>query len=138
MSEASLTGAHHVALNVSDLERSVRWYSDVLDFRYLVSYDTDDFDRRILGHRSGFAVALTRHHHDDAGGRFNERTTGLDHLAFGVATRDELDAWVERLDGLGIENNGVQTTPAMGYNLVAFRDPDGIQIEIYFQSPPSA
>jgi glyoxylase I family protein len=96
---------------------------------------TEQFDRRILGHQSGFAVALTRHH-SDAGGGFNERATGLDHLAFGLGSLQELEAWVERLNELGIDNNGVQTTPEMGYNLVAFRDPDGIQLELYFQSPP--
>ena len=131
MAGTTLTGAHHVALNVTDLERSVQWYADVLDFRYLVSYDTADFDRRILGHRSGFAIALTRHHHPDAGTPFNDRTTGLDHLSFGVASRETLDAWVERLDAMGIENNGVQVTPETGYTLVAFRDPDGIQLELY-------
>ena len=134
MTSASLTGAHHVALTVTDLERSVRWYGDVLGFRYLVSYDTADFDRRILGHPSGFVVALTQHR--DARGAFDPRTVGLDHLALGVANRADLDRWVERLDELGIEHHGVQTTAEMGYNLVAFRDPDGIQLELYFQSPP--
>lgn len=28
----SISGIHHVSLSVTDLERSVRWYGDVLSF----------------------------------------------------------------------------------------------------------
>lgn len=127
----SLTGIHHIALNVRDLDASVQWYRDVLDFSLLLPWDTDDFDRRILGHPSGVFIALTKHHHPDAESAFSERRTGIDHLAFGVPSRDELEGWVARLDAHGIAHNGIQVTPSTGFTLVAFRDPDGIQLELY-------
>jgi len=127
----SLTGIHHIALNVRDLDASVHWYRDVLDFSLLLPWDTDDFDRRILGHPGGVFIALTKHNHPDADSEFSERRTGIDHLAFGVRSMDELEAWVARLDAAGVPHNGIQVTPSTGFTLVAFRDPDGIQLELY-------
>ena len=127
----SLTGIHHIALNVRDLDASVHWYRDVLDFTLLLPWDTDDFDRRILGHASGVFIALTKHRHPDAETEFSERRTGIDHLALGVASMDELQAWVARLDAAGVAHKGIQVTPSTGFTLVAFRDPDGIQLELY-------
>jgi glyoxylase I family protein len=127
----NLTAVHHVALNVCDLERSVQWYGDVLGFTPLVPFDTSEFQRRILGHPNGVVVALSRHDHPDAGAEFNERRTGLDHLSFDVQSVAELEAWAAHLDALAIPHSGVTPLPAFGSSLIAFRDPDNIQLELY-------
>src|SRR5690348_17787396 len=130
-SEASLSGIHHVALNVGDVEKSARWYGDVLGFVPLFPYDTEDFERRLVRHPSGIVLGLTRHRHADAASPFSERRTGLDHLAFAVDDPAVLEAWAERLTAAGVEHSGVKITPTTGSALVAFRDPDGIQLEVY-------
>jgi glyoxylase I family protein len=129
-----LVGVSHVALNVRDLEKSVQWYGDVLGFAPLFPYDTEDFDRRILLHPSGVVVALTTHHHPDAQADFNERRTGLDHLAFAVRSQDDLASWVERLDAHGVTHSGISITPRTGSALISFRDPDDIALELYVQT----
>jgi glyoxylase I family protein len=126
-----LTGFHHVAINVRDIERSVQWYADVLDFAPLFPYDTDDFARRILRHPSGLVLGISRHNHPDADSDFSERRTGLDHLAFGVESHAALEAWATRLDAAGVPHSGIKATPATGSALIAFRDPDNIQLELY-------
>ncbi|HET7311254.1 MAG TPA: VOC family protein [Mycobacteriales bacterium] len=131
MADTSFTGLHHVAINVRDLEKSVQWYGEVLGFAPLFPYDTDAFQRRIMRHPSGVVIGLTRHNSDDGDAEFNERRTGLDHIAFGVGSREELEAWLSRLDAAGVTHSGISETPTTGSVLIAFRDPDNIQLELY-------
>jgi catechol-2,3-dioxygenase len=65
--------------------------------------------------------------------RFDERRPGLDHIAFGCASRDELVEWAARLDDLGIEHGQI-VDAAYGSGL-AFRDPDNIALELF--APPA-
>ncbi|MEH1014833.1 VOC family protein [Micromonospora sp. CPCC 206060] len=135
MSDTNLSGIHHVTLNVRDLGRSVQWYSDVLDFSVVFELNTDGFERRIMRHPSGVLIGLTKHRHADADAEFSERRTGLDHVAFAVDTMAELEAWVARLTGAGVTHSGIKVTP-VGFTLIAFRDPDDIQLELYLAQAP--
>ena len=69
-------------------------------------------------------------HSSDA---FDERRPGLDHVAFGCASRDELVEWAGRLDALGIPHGDVIDA---GYGSgLSFRDPDNIALELF--APPA-
>jgi catechol 2,3-dioxygenase-like lactoylglutathione lyase family enzyme len=66
-------------------------------------------------------------------GEFSEFRVGLDHVAFGVANRAELEKWARRLDELGIVHGGIKDA-SYGSGL-SFRDPDGIALEFF--APPA-
>ncbi|HEY7282565.1 MAG TPA: VOC family protein [Actinomycetota bacterium] len=63
--------------------------------------------------------------------RFSEYRIGLDHLAFAIGDRADLDSLVERLEAAGVETQGVETDVVLGKEYVAFRDPDNVQCEAY-------
>ena len=64
---------------------------------------------------------------------FDERRPGLDHIAFGVANRAELEKWSARLDELGVAHGEIKDA---GYGSgLSFRDPDNIALELF--CPPS-
>ncbi|MCW2542829.1 MAG: glyoxalase [Frankiales bacterium] len=132
MNLPSLAGVSHIALTVSDLDRSVSWYVDTLGFAVLFPYDTDAFTRRILLHPSGAVIALTQHT-GAATTAFDPTVTGLDHIGFAVSDAALLQEWADWLTAQGVQHNGVQVTPATGSSLVAFGDPDGVALELYVQ-----
>lgn len=122
---------HHVNLTVTDPERSAAWYRDVLglEFGWEVP-DAEGHGRKVvlLAPDSTLRIVLTKHAAND-GRPFSEYTTGLDHIAFAVVCRDELETHVERLDKLGVDHSAVKEG-ATGW-LVTLRDPDNIQLELY-------
>lgn len=127
----TLTAVHHAAINVHDLERSERWYADVLGFTRLAPFEGDRFKRILMRHPSGVLVGLTRHDDPEAEAIFSERRSGFDHIAFQVADRAQVEAWISRFDQLGVEHSEMVHTPITGSYLVVFRDPDNIQLEMY-------
>ena len=124
------SGIAHIALTVSDLDRSVAWYSHLFGAEPLVRTTmlkgTEHEYRMAVWPELGLGL----HHFDDQRPEaFSERRPGLDHLAFTCADIDELRAWQRHLDELGIERSGVLDEP-YGSGL-AFRDPDDIALEFF-------
>jgi glyoxylase I family protein len=132
-----VTGYHHFAPTVSDVEASARWYERVFGMTRLPPAfphhggDQGGYAVVLLEPRSGIVLGL-HHHEDNPGQPFEERRTGLDHMSFAVAGRADLDAWASWLDSLGVENSGVvDTGDPVPYSVVVFRDPDHIQLELF-------
>ncbi len=124
-----MTGVHHVSITVTDLERSVPWYQEVLDMTSVMEgAHPDGTGRVVLLGNPAFTVLVGLHAHpSNAGERFAETRTGLDHVGFGVADHAALEAWAARLDELGVAHSPVDDQP--GYSVVVFRDPDDVQLE---------
>jgi len=124
----TITGLHHLALTVTDLDRSVAWYGDLLGTT--VAMEGGDADRFaiLVEPASGTMVGL-RQPAAGSGDPFDEFRTGLDHLAFGVSSREELDNWEAVLRDAEVEYTPAAETP-IG-TVIVFRDPDGMQLEFW-------
>ena len=85
-------GVTHVALTVSDLERSRPWYQTLIGNPPVIDEDTGPFHHVVWLLGSQTLVGL--HQFPDAHGSdpFDERRPGLDHVAFACGSRDELVA----------------------------------------------
>jgi glyoxylase I family protein len=101
---ATMPAITHVAVTVTDLAASEAWYTKVLGVKPVLDEDTGPF-RHIVYLLGNTALGL--HGFPDLASTepFNERTPGLDHLAFGVTSRDELAEWAARLDELGVAHS---------------------------------
>jgi len=133
-------GLHHFSPTVSDVECSAEWYERVFGLQRLdriaPHHGDEDGGYAVLlvDPAAGYLVGL-HHHRDAVPGRFDERRVGLDHVAWAVAERSDLDAWVAWLDRNEIAHSGViDTSGASPYSVVVFRDPDGIQLELFHRA----
>ena len=136
MEEAGFFGIGHLDLSVSDVEASAAWYAKVLGLRRVRRVDFSERTMIVLGHdASGLVVGLNQHQ-GFPGEPFDEQRAGLDHVGFAVGRRQDLDAWQERLATLGVEHSPVADTE-VGSALV-FRDPDHIQLEMWWSKPSVA
>lgn len=125
----------HAAITVTDLEASTKWYSALLGLEPVLDEDeaSGNYHHTVYLLESGQLFGLHTHTAGGSGDAFDERRTGLDHLAFGCADRAELEAWAARLDELGIKHGGVYD--AHYGSGVSFRDPDNVALEFF--APPA-
>lgn len=129
---AFVTGVRHLKVWVSDLARSRKWYEEVFGLELVLSFEDSDGVVRGMAFRVpgvDFELALREN---------PELATALhDADPFALATtRESLDAWVDRLDSLGIAHSAV-IEASRGY-VLGFRDPDGLQIRLYADDPKLA
>jgi catechol 2,3-dioxygenase-like lactoylglutathione lyase family enzyme len=115
----------HVSLSVSDLDASIAFYHGTLGLPVLVDrFAGIAFDgEEIMLLVGGMALCLQAHH-ATAGGPFDPRRPGLDHLALAVDTPEDLHAWSERL------GEPIKELPGYG-RMIELRDPDGILVELH-------
>lgn len=123
------TGAvHHLRLTVSDVERAREFYMGLLGFQLLVELPPGVLltNGTVL---LGLAPAPdpSRATSDD---RFDESRVGLDHLAFSVGNRDELEQAVRVFDNHGVPHGEITELADFGIVVLFFRDPDNIQLEL--------
>jgi glyoxylase I family protein len=126
-----VSGIHHVSVTVTDIERSVPWYCDLLGLTKLIEESHPDGDGYavVLG-KPDWSMCVGLHtHQTNERERFSESRTGLDHVGFMVSGRAELDTWESKLTELGVEHSPVNDQG--GYAVLVFRDPDNIQLEFF-------
>jgi glyoxylase I family protein len=143
----------HVGVCVSDLERSTRFYSEVLGFRPVLTMDMGPevsatmevegcaFTSRMLGRGDVRIELLHWRSHEPAGdGRRRPMTDlGLTHLCLRVDDVEPVLAAAERFGG-AVHRQTMTELPGMGVGggpvrLVYLTDPDGVRIELMAGTP---
>ena len=120
----TFSNVHHLRLSVGDLARSTRWYRQVLGLEVAREVQGDHFERVILQFAGAVPVLGLTRHAANLGEPFSEQRPGIDHVAFSVASGRDLDIWSQHFEAAGV----IHFRPRP--DLVVFRDPDGIQLEL--------
>ena len=121
------TGAvHHLCLTVSDVGRARDFYTGLLGFEVAL-----ELGPKVLLSNGGAVLALgPAPERAVPGDRFDENRVGLDHLSLGVASPAELGEAARLLDARGVPRGEIQELGPLGLAVLAFRDPDNIQLEL--------
>jgi catechol-2,3-dioxygenase len=127
-----VTRMNHAVLYVRDLETSVAFYRDMLDFRVVFE---------VPGRAAFLQAPASNNDHDlglfqigaEAGpSQAGRSTVGLYHLAWEVDTLDELD----RIRGLLIERGALVGATDHGTSKGIYaHDPDGLEFEVCWLVP---
>ena len=127
----SFPALQHVAITVSDLERSTAWYTRLFGAEPVLDEDEESgtFHHTVFVLDGGQLFGLHTHTAGNSGDQADETRTGLDHVAFALPGTAELEEWGNRLTELGIAHGGVKK--AHYGSGISFRDPDNIALEFF-------
>jgi len=117
----------HIVLIVSSIQRTKRFYSSFLGKPH--SQDKDAIAYTIGNTKLFFAPPYKKIKNNV----FNSDRIGLNHLAFGVRTHNELKRFEQKLIKAKIKNSRIQIDKHGKKEYVWFDDPDKIRIEFYLR-----
>ena len=134
---------HHLALTVTDVDASVKWYEDVFGIRFRMDAPHPGGVGKVLSDDNRQLTIVLHRHETNDGALFGETTTGLDHAGFMVPSRADLETWQDHLESKGIARTDLADKPLTQSpiadepyaSVLVFRDPDNIQLELF--APPS-
>lgn len=128
----------HISLNISDPKKSFPFYKDLFTFLgYEVFHESEDSLALRKAGTPDFWLSPTDEKY--SGNGFHRKNTGLNHLAFTVDSKEEVDKFYnEFLKTKGIK--ALYDSPKFfpeytpDYYAVYFEDPDRIKMEVNYFS----
>lgn len=121
---------HHIELNVSDLESSIRFWGWFLEELGYQPFQVWDEGRSWKKDETYLVFVQTKEHFIAEG--YHRGRTGLNHLAFQANSRQQVDNLAKKLEEKGIEILYKDQHPFAGgeqHYAAFFEDPDRIKVE---------
>ena len=129
----SITGMNHAVLYVRDASRHQQFYRDVLGFSTIIDGPGPFVFMRAPASENHHDIAFFTIGEGAEPSQAGARTVGLYHLAWEVATLEELAEMRDRLAGAG----ALVGASDHGANKSLYaKDPDGIEFEVMWLVPP--
>lgn len=126
---------YHLQINVSDLQKSVAFYQDLLGY---FGYEAIHKDKYAAGFSNGttdFWLVHTGIKYQK--NQFHRKNIGLNHIAFRVNSKDDVDKFCEEFlkpKKIAALYNSPRKFPEYTdkYYAVYFEDPDRIKLEVVY------
>ena len=129
-----IRGMNHAVLYVRDAQTHRRFYEDVLGFSTIVDGPGPYVFMRAPASSNHHDIAFFTLGEGAASSDAGQRTVGLYHLAWEVATLDELAAMRDRLAAAGAL---IGASDHHCNKSLYCRDPDGLEFEVMWLTPES-
>lgn len=133
---------HHVAYRCRDARETVEWYEKHLGMRYMLAFAEnyvpsthayDPYMHVFLDAGGGNVLAFFELPEQPEMGRDANTPAWVQHIAFELAERAELDEARQKLQAAGVEVVGV--TDHTLFHSIYFFDPNGHRIELAWNDP---
>jgi glyoxylase I family protein len=115
----------HLVFRVAEMERTERFYSALLG----QPLKEEGYIMYMAGHtRLFFTLSV-----ESLEGKYEKEKIGLNHLAFGVRTLQELQTIQAQLDSSGISHSGIKLWQDGVTEYIWLDDPDGMRVEFWLR-----
>lgn len=119
---------HHIAIIVSDYEKSKAFYVEKLGFKIIrENYRKDRGDYKLDLAVGDVELEIFSGNEHPKRASYPE-AYGLRHLAFWV---EDIEKTVEELNHKGIETEAIRIDEITGKRMTFFNDPDGLPLELH-------
>lgn len=116
----------HLTILIKDVERTASFYSKFLG-------DPIQKDQEVVAWKIWDTKVFFGLPYNEKSPVFDKENIGLNHLAFGVRTLEELKQWEEVLNKENIKHSGIKICPYSKKEFIWLDDPDGIRLEFYLR-----
>jgi glyoxylase I family protein len=116
----------HLVFRVAELDRTERFYTALLGQPPERAEDS-------LMYKAGDTRVLFTLSDRPQQGNYEKEKVGLNHMAFGVRTLEELKTIGAQLDAAGISHSGIKLDHYGRKDFIWLDDPDGMRIEFYLR-----
>lgn len=116
----------HLVFRVTETVRTERFYTALLG---PPSHRTEDSVMFQVGETRLFFTRSVQ----QPSGTYEKESVGLNHLAFGVRTLEELQTIQGQLDRAGIRHSGIKKDRYGQKDFIWLDDPDGMRVEFYLR-----
>jgi glyoxylase I family protein len=120
------TFVDHLVFRVCDMNRTEQFYTALLND----PFKADRYIMYMVGDTRLFFTPSAEH-----AAQYNKENIGLNHIALGVRTKDELQHIEVQLNEAGIRHSGIKLWQDGLTNYIWLDDPDGIRVEFWLRPP---
>jgi glyoxylase I family protein len=115
----------HLVFRVTEMETTERFYTALLG----PPLKEEDYIMYLAGNTRLFFTRSREHRQ----GLYEKEKVGLNHLALGVRTSQELQTIRAQLDSSGIEHSGIKLWQDGATEYIWLDDPDGMRVEFWLR-----
>ena len=134
----------HIALTVSDLERSTAFYDKVFEFIGFKRAEVPESTQKAMKTRlkawvgPGYSISIRPSKGEFAHRPHDRNAPGFNHMAFTAEDRSDIEKMYELLTKMGatVLDAPAEYPYARGYFAVYFTDPDGLKFEFAYAPRP--
>ena len=123
-------GLRHVAIQVSDPQKSKEWYIRILKMELEWEPDTENV-YLTSGGQDNLAIHKASHHASDS-------AQLLDHIGFALPAMEDVDAWYRWVKSQNVKILRDIKTHRDGARSFYMQDPDGVVIQMIYHPPIAA